>query len=117
MKALIFLAHGSKVIETHETLTKYLEALEARAPYDVIEGAYLQIMKPDLHDVIERLVEKGAMEIDIFPFFLFKGNHLLMDIPEEMAKAQQNHPGLNIKLLDCIGFDDLLVELILKRIK
>jgi len=116
MKGLLFLAHGSKVAETNETLEQYINALSTKTDYDFVIGAYLQLMDPDLHQAIEDMVEKGALSIDIFPFFLFKGNHMLMDIPVEIEAAQANHPGLHIRFLDCIGYDEVLVDLILNRL-
>lgn len=116
MKALIFLAHGSKVAETNETLTKYIEALQAKAPYDIIKGAYLQLMEPDLHSALEDVAAAGATAVDIFPFFLFKGNHILSDIPAEIETAMSNHPGLKIRFMDSIGYDPLMVDLILERL-
>lgn len=116
MKGLLFLAHGSKVAETNVTLQQYIEALSNRTDYDHVKGAYLQLMDPDLHEAIEDLVDKGVNAIDIFPFFLFKGNHMLMDIPAEIEAAQNNHPGLHIRFMDCIGYDEALVDLIQKRL-
>ena len=117
MKGLLFLAHGSKVAETHETLQQYIEALSSRSNYDHVIGAYLQMMDPNLHEAIEDLVNKGVETIDVFPFFLFKGNHMLMNIPVEIESAQNNHPGLSIRYVDCIGYDDALVELIIRRLQ
>lgn len=117
MTGLLFLAHGSKVAETNETLKLYIEALSSRTDYDHVKGAYLQLMDPDLHEAIEDLVSKGVNTIDIFPFFLFKGNHMLMDIPVEIEAAQNNHPGLHIRFMDCIGYDEALVDLILGRLE
>lgn len=116
MKGLLFLAHGSKVSETNETLEKYIKALAHRTDYDCVIGAYLQLMEPDLHTAIEDMVSRGVESIDIFPFFLFKGNHMLMDIPVEIEAAQINHPGLHIRMMDCIGYDEALVDLILNRL-
>ncbi len=116
MKGLIFLAHGSKVEETNETLKLYIEALASRTEYDTIKGAYLQLMAPDLHSALEEMVSEGVTQVDIFPFFLFKGNHMLQDIPAEIQMAEANHTGLHIRFLDCIGFDNLLVDLIVERL-
>lgn len=117
MKGLLFLAHGSKVAETHETLQKYIDALTFKLNYDYVIGAYLHLMNPDLHEAIENLVSKGVETIDIFPFFLFKGNHMLMDIPVEIEAAQKNHSGLRIRYMDCIGYDEALVDLIVNRLQ
>lgn len=117
MTGLLFLAHGSKVAETNETLKQYIEALSSRTAYAYVKGAYLQLMDPDLHSAIEDLVDKGVTTIDIFPFFLFKGNHMLLDIPAEIEAAQNNHPGLRIRLMDSIGFDEGLVDLIISRLE
>lgn len=117
MKGLIVLAHGSKVNDTKETLQRYIEAISNKLIYDYVSEAYLQLMTPDLHDAIENMIESGVKQIDIFPLFLFKGNHMLMSIPLEVASAQEKYPGHIIKLYDCIGYDEALVESIINRLR
>jgi len=117
MKGLIFLAHGSKVAETQDTLQQYIDVLSDRLNYDQILGAYLQMMNPNLLEAIEALVSKGVQNIDIFPFLLFNGNHMLSDIPVKIELARKNHPELQIRFLDCIGFDEAVVELIIRRLQ
>ena len=116
MKGLLVLAHGSKVTQMQTTFQRYVDALSSRSEYDYVMGAYLQMMSPNFNEAIESLVNKGIEKIDVLPFFLFKGNHMMMSIPTEIESAQLNHPGLIIRLMDCIGYDEALVELVLKRL-
>ncbi len=117
MKGLVVLAHGSKVRETQETLLRILEEVKANVSYDLVEGAYLQLMNPSLEVAVDRLYEKGCKDIVVFPFFLFAGNHIKEDIPGEIEKIEEKYPEINIKFLENIGYDPKLVEIILDRVK
>lgn len=115
-RAVLVIAHGSKVAETDETTQKYIEALRKEDPDTLYEKCYLQLMAPNIDEAIENLYEQGYKEITAFPFFLFRGNHIKEDIPAELDRIIPNYEGLKINFLDSIGFDDKVVELILERV-
>lgn len=116
MKGLIILAHGSKVEATNETLVKIIDSVRERVTYDHVEGAYLQLMDPSLDMAIEKFDSKGINDITIFPMFLFRGNHILEDIPGEIEKIMTEKPHLSIKFLDNIGYDSKLIDIIEERV-
>lgn len=116
MKGLIILAHGSKVKSTNEMLEKILAELTKKVEYDHVEGAYLQLMDPSLDMAIDIMDKKEITDITVFPMFLFKGNHIREDIPEEIEKILAVKPHLNIKFLENIGYDEKLVEIIAERV-
>ncbi len=52
----------------------------------------------------------------VIPYFLHDGLHLVLDIPEMMQELAGNYPGVKIVLGRNLGFDDLLVDLVERRI-
>lgn len=116
MKGLIILAHGSKVKSTNEMLERILQEVTKKIEYDHVEGAYLQLMDPSLEMAIDIMDKKSISDITIFPMFLFKGNHIREDIPNEINKIMEGKPHLNIRFLDNIGYDEKLVDIIVERV-
>ena len=117
MRGLVVLAHGSKVEETNNILLKILEEVTEKVKYDLVEGAYLQLMDPSLEDAIKSLYEKGCKDIVVFPFFLFDGNHIREDIPAEIDKIKEKYTDVKIKFLKNIGYDSKLVDIIVERVE
>lgn len=115
-KAVLIIAHGSKVKETNDIMVAYMDALKARSPETVFSSCYLQLMDPDLKMAIDDLYQSGVREIKAFPFFLFNGNHIREDIPMELDAIRAEYPELKIDFLANIGFDEKLVDLILERV-
>ena len=113
--AVLIVAHGSKVKETNSTMEMYTEALKRKAPETQFEKAYLQLMTPSVETAIDALYEKGIRELTVFPFFLFQGNHILEDIPAVLSQLKLKYSDLKIEFLNNIGYDEALVELILRR--
>lgn len=114
-QGLMMLAHGSKVQETDETMTQYVEAIKTKAHFDYVEKAYLQLMDPDMDHAVENLYKEGVRKIFVFPFFLFSGNHILEDIPAELDRIQTTYSDVEFVYMKNIGFDNKLVEMILNR--
>ena len=58
----------------------------------------------------------GATSILVIPYFLHTGVHLRLDIPELLQREAQKYPGVRIQLGAHLGFDDVLVGLVHRRI-
>jgi len=115
-KAVLIIAHGSKVKETNDITMAYMDALRAKSPETVFASCYLQLMAPDLKSAIDALYTDGIRHIKAFPFFLFNGNHIKEDIPMELDTIRSDYSDLTIDFLPNIGFDDKLVDVILERV-
>ncbi|PKM55570.1 MAG: hypothetical protein CVV00_03365 [Firmicutes bacterium HGW-Firmicutes-5] len=115
-KGLMILAHGSKVDETDQIMTKYLEAVSASVNYDQVEKAYLQMMLPSVEMAFLKFHEMSVRDLTILPFFIFNGNHIRMDIPAKLEEMTQLYPEVKIRLLENIGFDQKMADLIIERV-
>ncbi|MDK2868527.1 MAG: hypothetical protein PWP51_908 [Clostridiales bacterium] len=115
-KAVLIIAHGSKVQETNDITMAYMAALKAKSPETTFASCYLQLMAPDLRTAIDALYADGVRSIKAFPFFLFNGNHIKEDIPMELNAIRADYPDLTIDFLANIGFDEKLVDIILERV-
>ncbi|MDI3481363.1 MAG: sirohydrochlorin cobaltochelatase [Tepidanaerobacteraceae bacterium] len=115
--ALLILAHGSRAEGSSETIYKIAEGLRKSGEYEDVEAAFLQFERPNIAEAVDKLVKKGITEIVAVPAFLFAGNHVLKDIPEELKKAKALFPNVRIVLAEPIGYDERLCSIISERAK
>lgn len=114
---LIILAHGSKRVETKQTLAEIVELIKQKGSFKAIEEAYLQFCDPTLEDAVKKHAQKGIKNIVIMPYFLFKGIHNTEDIPNEIARLQEIYPETEITLTEPLGVDERLAQIVIDRVK
>lgn len=113
--ATLLVAHGSRnpaAADAHTALCAAVAEL-AGAP---VRPAYLEITEPSIPDAVDRAVADGATRVRIVPHFLGPGNHVLVDIPAIVATARERHPTVRIELVEHLGADPALVELLAARV-
>ena len=117
MKALLIVAHGSRnqesVIEI-ENLTSATRPLLDQ--YDIVEHAFLELAKPDISSGLQALINNGATDIVILPYFLARGNHVKFDIPEEVNKLMQSKNAVKITTLPHLGANPGMSAFVTKHI-
>ncbi len=116
-KAILLLGHGSKAKEANDTLRAVAGALRAREGYGCVQAAFLQIEAPDFEEGFGEIASKGFNDIIVMPYFLYMGLHVQQDLPEEIAKAKEKFPGINVRLARSLGFHDRLVDVTVERIE
>ncbi|SDJ80396.1 sirohydrochlorin chelatase [Natronincola ferrireducens] len=116
-RGLFVLAHGSKAKEADDILKEIIAMLEERnkEEFPLLGFGSLQISKPSFHEGIDELVNKGAEEIVIVPMFLFQGNHIKYDIPEELDQVKEKYPAIKFIMAKHIGADRRVAEIVKER--
>jgi sirohydrochlorin ferrochelatase len=116
---IIIVDHGSRRAESNQMLEE-IAALFARrfeALYDVVEPAHMELCEPSIATAYARCVERGATKVIVTPFFLGPGKHWTGDIPRLTADAARNHPGATYPVTMPLGIDDLILDLLNKRVQ
>lgn len=111
-EALIVFAHGARNPSWADPLKRICENVRQRRPGLRVELAFLELMEPLISDVLERLSGEGVTLITIVPAFMAPGGHLRKDLPELVAKVQEQHPGLEIRISPAIGESDEVIAAI-----
>jgi len=111
---VVVLGHGSRAPEAKGLLDWVAEKLAERLQLPVL-AASLQFNQPTLDDCCHELAAAGARRIIIAPYFLFAGNHMQRDIPEELSRLRQELAGTEIILAEPLGAHELLVEVLASR--
>jgi Uncharacterized conserved protein len=117
MKAILILAHGSRERNTIETLEKVTAMTKVQLPGILIETAYMEFCDINVEKGLDILVEKGADEIVVVPYFLFSGIHIREDVPGEIREYAEKHPGIKISMGNTLGADPRLADILADRIR
>ena len=56
----------------------------------------------------------GAQRVTVLPYFLSAGVHINRDIPDEVNKAAQDFPNLEINVTNYFGSREEIAELLMK---
>jgi sirohydrochlorin ferrochelatase len=116
---IIIVDHGSRRQQSNAMLEE-VAALFARrfeALYDIVEPAHMELCEPSIATSYARCVERGATKVVVTPFFLGPGKHWTSDIPRLTAEAARNHPNTTYHVTMPLGIDDLILDLLNKRIQ
>jgi sirohydrochlorin ferrochelatase len=116
---IIIVDHGSRRAQSNQMLEEVagLFANRFQTLYDVVEPAHMEIAEPSIATSYARCVERGATHVVVTPFFLGPGKHWTGDIPRLTAEAAANHPGTTYHVTMPLGIDDLILDLLNKRIQ
>ena len=117
MKALIILAHGSRRHESNQEIHSLTQEVRERAKdkFIFVEYAFLELVEPKLISVINDVINKGAIDVTVLPYFLNSGNHVKQDIPNIIDAAKEEHPDCKFKVTTCIGMHADMPKLILDQ--
>jgi len=115
MQALLLIAHGSRRQASNDEVRDLTQVLEQQSgdDYAIVECAFLELADPSIPDGVSTCVEKGAESVTVLPYFLSAGRHVVTDIPEELQKAQSQHPQLDIKSAPYLGSAQGISEILI----
>jgi precorrin isomerase len=113
---VILLGHGSRVPGADGSMLRVAEVLRARGKYSRVVTCNMSRLGPHFEEVFEKCVREGSRDVLLLPYFLNQGLHMKLDIPEKMQAAVKDHPDVRLVFGKNLGFDELLVDLVEKRI-
>ncbi|MEG2338591.1 MAG: CbiX/SirB N-terminal domain-containing protein [Clostridium sp.] len=117
MKGVLLLAHGSREKSTELTMDKITGYVKEELGLNNVICAYLQFSDKTLEWGINTLIEKGAKDIKVVPYFLFEGVHIKEDIPEEINKILKHHNDIKVTLGNTLGDDRRLGAILADRVR
>ncbi|MCS7280188.1 MAG: precorrin-8X methylmutase [Desulfobacterota bacterium] len=114
---IILMGHGSRVPNAGRYMERVADELKRKYGYENVSVCYVSRLGPHFPEVFEKLVKEGLKTIVVIPYFLHEGLHLVVDVPEMMLKEAEKYPDVKLILGKGLGFDEVLVDLVQKRIK
>lgn len=114
-KGIIVVAHGSKSAEASVEFNHVVDEMRSYYEGVCLIAAYLDINEPDITGAIDLMLAKKVKEITVVPYFLFKGNHTQIDIPEILKAKKNLHQELKISYCSPIGVHPLMARILFQR--
>lgn len=119
MNALLLIAHGSRRQASNEEIETLACNLEQQTgeEFEIVKCAFLELAEPSIPDGVSACVAKGAKNVTVLPYFLSAGRHVATDIPNEIEKARQVHPNIEIKTTPYLGSAKEITSILLSLSK
>jgi sirohydrochlorin ferrochelatase len=114
--AIIVFAHGSKVPEANETISRLARELSINASLPAT-AAFLEVAQPDLDDAVASAVRAGARKVLIVPCFLVFGVHVREDLPRLVRSLETAHPGVEFLVTQPLEGHPGLAEILASRVR
>ena|SRR6187399_2542653 len=102
-RGLILLAHGARDPEWATPFESVVARIRERAPETRVRLAFLELMAPRLDEAGAELAALGCQRIDVVPAFLGTGGHVRRDVPAQLARLRDAHPGIAWTLHPALG--------------
>ncbi len=116
MNAILLIGHGSLKQASGAAMIRLAALLRKRGVVPIATAAFLNFSKPTFQDGLEHCIKKGATNIYIQPYFLIDGYYVNTALKKLVEEAQSNYPELTITMGKPFGVQDVLSDIIIKRI-
>ncbi len=116
-RAVLVVGHGSRREEANEDVRDAARKISVRGGFDLITAAFLEIAHPNIHEGFAQLIELGATDITVHPYFLSPGRHTRGDIPLEVREAAEAHPGITWRITEPLNAHRLVIDASVERIR
>lgn len=116
-RAVIILGHGSRADGAADDMERVAVQLKERLDYEIVETCQMSGKGFLFPEVFDRCMQQGAAYVLVVPYFLHRGIHILLDVPRMMQEKAGEYPGVKVILGNNLGFDEALVDIMLKRVR
>lgn len=113
---VLIVGHGSRRAEANEDVREAALRIGERGDFVLVEPVFLELEHPNIAEGFTRLVQRGARDITVHPYFLSPGRHTRGDIPVEVSEAASRHPGINYRITEPLSAHPLVIEASVERI-
>jgi sirohydrochlorin ferrochelatase len=116
---IVIVDHGSRLEQSNRMLEEVASLFAERftSKYAIIEPAHMELAEPSIATAFGKCAARGAKRVVVLPFFLGPGKHWTQDIPRLTAEAAKKYPGVAYHVAPTLGIDDLILDLLNKRLK
>ena len=116
VRGVLVVGHGSRRREANDDVREATQRIAERGRFPLVETAFLEIEHPNIGEAFARLVERGANEITVHPYFLSPGRHTRGDIPVEVREAASHHVDVNYRITEPLSAHPLVIEASVERL-
>ena len=114
---VLVVGHGSRRAEANRDVREAARRIGERGGFTLVEAAFLEIEHPNIAAGFKRLVERGACNVTVHPYFLSPGRHTRGDLPREVRAVAQCFPGVSYQITEPLSAHPLVIEASVERIR
>jgi sirohydrochlorin ferrochelatase len=107
--ALVAISHGTSSATGQRAVTRLVEAVSTRLPFDTVAAGFVDVQQPDVPATLGALADDQPAAI--VPLLLSAGFHVHVDLVNEAASS-----GRVTAISRALGPDDRLVDLLVRRL-
>ncbi len=112
----ILVSHGSPRATANQQFEDKVGRVAARLDNMPIVPAFFSMAEPTIGDRINELVEMGMERILVVPYFLHNGQHVTVDIPEQLAEYHDTYPSVDIRVQPTLQDEPALEDALVQRL-
>jgi len=116
-KGILLISHGSSRPDASKALMHVRDDIAKRFAGIDVQLGFMEFESPSIPEAIADMVKNGVKSIRIIPYFLQEGKHLRKDIPALIDSSQKKYSDVDIKMADYIGYDPIMTEILISRLK
>lgn len=109
-RAIILFAHGSSNPTWREPFDAIADQVRAQAQDAKVELAFLEIMSPNVHEVVRQCAEQGIHHIRIVPLFFGVGKHVAEDLQGLVEAIRAEFVEIAIVIAPAVGQSEMVRE-------
>ncbi|HEV8369713.1 MAG TPA: uroporphyrinogen-III C-methyltransferase [Pyrinomonadaceae bacterium] len=114
---LLVVGHGSRRREANEDVREAARRIGERGGFRLVEPAFLEIAQPDIAEGFKRLIDRGATNVTVHPYFLSPGRHTRGDLPHKVSAVAACYPGVRYQITEPLSAHPLVIEASIERIR
>ena len=114
---ILVVGHGSRRREANDDVRQAADRIAECGSFPIVEAAFLEIEQPSIREGINRLVQRGAREITVHPYFLSPGRHTRGDIPLEVQECMRVYPDILFRISEPLSAHPLVISASVERIR
>lgn len=111
-RALVLFAHGARDPRWAAPFQRLQQLVQAQQPHLLVELAFLELMTPQLPDLVPQLMQAGCNAVTVVPVFLGQGGHVLRDLPLMMEQLEKDYPAVRFTVAQAVGEDPQVLNAI-----
>jgi sirohydrochlorin ferrochelatase len=115
MRALVVFAHGSPVEAANAPIRELARHAAERAGFPLTQAAFLDSTEPSLTEALAQLVEAGATDVTVVPFFLTVGLHIRRDLPGIVEGLRDKYATVRIQVTEPLEGHPALLDMVVDR--
>lgn len=115
-EVVLLVGHGSRQQQGNREIERLADLWRASRPDLHIEVCFIEFAEVMLSQGLSRAAN-NARRVIVVPLILNAAGHVKMEIPEHVAEARQQHPGVEFVLMPHLGANDGILAILKRQLR